>query len=139
MRRIGVLVALGAVACLAFPILAGVADQGGQKMAQPPYVHTVVFYLKKDTPAPKVEALIADCHNILGKIPTVRSLWAGRPAAKATPDLAVKDYQVALAIVFDNYEGLKTYLEHPTHLAFVQTYSPFFDKALIYDFENQAK
>jgi hypothetical protein len=139
MRKIAIIAGLGAVACLAVPMLAGVADQGGQTMAQPPYVHTVVFYLKKDTPGPKVEALIADCHSILAKIPTVRSLWAGRPAAKATPDLAVKDYQVALAITFDNFEGLKTYLDHPTHLAFVQTYSPFFEKALIYDFENQAK
>ena len=39
----------------------GNADNGAQpqKASQPPYVHTVVFYLKKDTPPAKVEAMIA--------------------------------------------------------------------------------
>jgi hypothetical protein len=114
-------------------------DPQAAKSGQPPYVHTVVFYLKKDTPPPKVEAMIADCHSILGKIPTVRGLWAGRPAAKATPDKAITDYQVGLTVLFDNYDGLKTYLDHPTHLKLVETYAPLFDKVLVYDFENQAK
>jgi hypothetical protein len=98
-----------------------------------------VFYLKKDTPPAKVEAMIADCHGMLAKIPTVRGLWAGRPADKASPNLAVKDYHVALVILFDNYDGFTTYADHPTHLKLVETYSPLFDKVLVYDFENQAK
>ena len=109
------------------------------KKGQPPYVHSVVFYLKKDTPPAKIQAMIADCHSILGKIPSVRSLWVGRPADKGTPDLAVKDYQLGLMVLFDDYDGLKGYLDHPTHLKFVETYAPTFEKALVYDFQNQVK
>jgi Stress responsive A/B Barrel Domain len=139
-RSLGKL-ALALTTAIAILQITARADDGAQppKMGQPPYVHSVVFYLKKDTPPAKVEAMIADCHTILGKIPTVRGLWAGRPADKATPDRAIKDYQVGLVVLFDNYDGLKTYLDYPTHLKLVETYSPFFDKVLVYDFENQTK
>ena len=116
-------------------------DASGQagKAAQPPYVHNVIFYLKKDTPPAKLEAMIADCHSVLGKISGVRGVWAGRPAEKATPDFIVKDYQLGLLVLFDNYEGLKTYLDEPTHLKFVETYMPIIEKVQVYDYMNQAK
>jgi len=141
MRKIVVMATLALTAWLAVPLWAGRAEESAQppKTGQPPYVHSVVFYLKKDTPPAKVGAMITDCHDVLGKIPTVRGLWAGRPADRATPDKAVKDYQVGLVVLFDNYDGLRAYLDHPTHLKLVETYSPLFEKVLVYDFENQAK
>jgi len=60
-----------------------------------PYVHVVIFHVKKDAPKDAVEAMIKDCHEMLAKIPTVRHLRVGRPAEKAT-ELAKKDYQLAL-------------------------------------------
>jgi hypothetical protein len=140
MRKIVVTVVLALMAWLAVPVPGGWADQGDPpKSAQPPYVHSVIFYLKKDTPAAKREELIADCHKVLGKIPSVRGIWVGQPAAKGTPDFAVKDFHVGLLVLFDNYEGLKTYLEHPIHLKFVEMYSPHIEKVLVYDFMNKAK
>jgi hypothetical protein len=108
------------------------------KAGQPPFVHSVIFYLKKDTPPAKVEAMISDCHTILAKIPSVKSVWAGRPAVKGT-DITVKDYQVGLLVLFDNDAGLKAYIDHPAHLKFVETYKTAFEKVLVYDFENQTK
>jgi hypothetical protein len=113
-------------------------DAQTPKASQPPFVHSVVFYLKKDTPPAKVEAMISDCHNILGKIPSVKSIWAGKPSAKGSGN-ADKDFQVGLMVLFDNDAGLKTYLDHPMHVKLVQTYSPTFEKVLVYDFENQTK
>jgi hypothetical protein len=116
------------------------ADEGkGDKTpSKAPFVHPVIFYLKKDTPAAKREALIADCHKMLAKIPSVRGLWAGEPAAKSTPE-AVKDFQVGLLVLFDNAEGLKAYLEHPDHLKFVEIYLPLIEKIQVYDFVDKAK
>jgi Stress responsive A/B Barrel Domain len=140
MRNFALTLTLVLMCCLTLPLAASRADdQQPPKMAPAPYVHTVVFYLKKDTPPAKVEAMISDCHTILAKIATVRGLWVGRPAAKGTPEKALTDYSVGLTITFDNFDGLKTYLEHPTHLKLVDTYSPFFEKVLVYDFENQLK
>lgn len=109
------------------------------KDTRPPYVHSVIVYFKKETPPAKVEACIADCHKVLAKIASVKSLWAGRPAEKATKDLAVKDFQVGLTLLFDNYEGLKAYEDDPAHVKFVETYLPVVEKILVYDVLNQAK
>lgn len=102
-----------------------------------PYVHTVIFYLKKDAPAGTTEALVADCHRVLAKIKSVRGVWAGKPADKATPKFAVMDYQVGLLVLFDNADGLQTYLEDPLHEEFVKKHGQHLDKVLVYDFMSQ--
>jgi hypothetical protein len=105
------------------------------------YVHTVIFTLKPDAPKDEVAAMIADCHEMLGKIPSVRQLRAGRPAEKGTPSLAKKDYAVALTIFFDDYDGLMTYDKHELHKKFVEKHIPHVDvsKLLVFDTEDQAK
>lgn len=115
--------------------------QAGQKKAKkaPPYIHTVIFYIKKDAPDDAASQVIRDCHDLLEGIPSVRKLWAGRPAKKATPKVAVTDYQVGLMITFDNAKGLESYLVHPMHLEFVDRHKDSFEKVLVYDFMNQAK
>ena len=104
-----------------------------------PYVHAVVFYVKKDAPDGEDEALIADAHKLLGKIPSVRELRVGRPAEKATPEFAKKDYQVGLMILFDDFDGLSEYLKHPLHLEYVAKHRKHLENILVYDFENQKK
>lgn len=119
----------------------GQAQQKGKqkKAKRGQYVHTVVFYVKKDAPEDTVSNAIRDCHRLLRKIPTVRVLRVGRPAAKATPKVAANDYSFALTIFFDDYEGLTTYLEHKLHLQFVDRYQNAFERVVVYDFVNQPK
>lgn len=107
--------------------------------ARPPYVHTVVFYLKKDAPKDETEQIIADAHTLLAKIPSVKGLWIGRPAEKATPNLAVGDYHVAWVLLFDDYAGLQEYLDHKLHLEFREKHAKHAERVLIYDFINQKK
>jgi hypothetical protein len=85
--------------------------------------------------------MIADCHEMLGKIPSVRELRAGRPAEKGTPRLAKKDFNVALTILFDDYDGLMVYDQHELHKKFVEKHLPHveIEKLLVYDYEDQAK
>jgi hypothetical protein len=85
-----------------------------------PYVHVVIFKLKADAPRGTADALVADADTLLRKIPTVRDIRAGKPAEMATPEYAKKDYQVGLVVLFDDYNGLKTYLDHPLHLQYVE-------------------
>jgi hypothetical protein len=117
------------------------AQTGGQPKgaAKAPYVHAVFFYLKKDAPKGEVEALIADTHKLLGKIPSVRGLWVGRPAEKATPKYALTDFQVGLLVLFDDFAGLKTYLEHPLHDEYLEKHGKHWERVPVYDFVNQTK
>src|SRR5262245_33870132 len=119
-------------------LLAGAAEKkDDSKKVKAPYVHTVVFTLKKDAPGDEQAQMIADCHAMLGKIPAVRELRVGRPAEKGTPRLANKDFSVALTIFFDDYDGLMAYDKHDLHKKFVEKHIQHveLDKLKVYDFE----
>jgi hypothetical protein len=127
------------LAIVATPALAEEKKEADKPAA--PYVHTVIFHLKKDAPKEAAAELIADCHQMLARIPTVRALRAGRPAENASPGVAKKDYAVGLMILFDNYDGLQTYLDHALHVQFVEKHGKNLDmeKLQVYDFSNQKK
>jgi hypothetical protein len=108
--------------------------------AAAPLVHTVIFYLKADAPSGTADEIVADCHEMLAKIPTVRLLKAGRPL-EGSSGTAKKDYAVGLVILFDDAAGLKTYADHPQHRKFVGKYLSKFDasKFALYDFLDAKK
>jgi hypothetical protein len=117
----------------------GEREDQRQGAARPPYVHTVIFYLKEDAPKDQVENMIADAHRLLARIPAVKGLWIGRPAEKSTPMLAVTDYQVAMLLLFDDYAGLQEYLEHKLHLEFREKHARHAERVPVYDFVNQKR
>jgi hypothetical protein len=103
-----------------------------------PFAHVVIFQWKKDAGADAIESLIADSHEMLEKIPTVRGLKVGRPSEKKEANSA-KEFQVGLLVLFDDQEGLKTYADHEEHQKYVKKHGKNFDKVLVYDFINSAK
>lgn len=115
----------------------GTAQKPLINSASAPFAHKVVFYLKKDAPKDAADKLIVASNQLLRKIPTVRGLWVGKPAEKATPKVAVLDYQVGLLVLFENAQGLDTYLNHPLHIEFVEKHTKHVEKVLVYDFVDQ--
>jgi hypothetical protein len=116
-------------------------DREIDKEKQAPYAHVVVFRMKEDAPKDAIEKAIADCHELLAKIPSVRMVRAGRPAAKGTPDVPKMQYDFALLVLLEDADGLESYLKHPLHLKFVEKHGPNFnmEKLQIFDFLDQAK
>jgi hypothetical protein len=112
-----------------------------EKGTAAPVVHVVILQLKKDAPESEADALIADAHEMLQAVPTVRQLRAGKPIAKSSPGLTKSSYQVGLMILFDDPEGLATYEKHPLHLKYVQKHGKYieFQKLGVYDFSDQKK
>jgi hypothetical protein len=111
------------------------------KKGHAPYVHVVVFRMKEDAPKDAVEKAIADCRELLAKVPSVRSVRAGRPAAEGTPDVPKMQYDFALLVLFEDAAGLKAYIDHPLHVKFVQKHGSNFnmEKLQIFDFMDQSK
>jgi stress responsive alpha/beta barrel protein len=129
------------VAVVAFLALAAPSVRAeGKKSGSTPYVHTVIFYLKADAPAGTADEILADCHEMLSKIPTVRLLKAGRTAEDVSPPTK-KDFAVGLLVLFDDVEGFKAYAKHPQHLKFVSKHGKNLDvsKLAIYDFVDAKK
>jgi hypothetical protein len=119
------------------PEVAQQPAQAGKAAASPPFAHSVIFYLKKDAPKDAANKMIADSHTLLAKIPSVKGVWAGRPAKESTPKVGITDYQVGLLVLFDNAAGLKTYLEHELHTEYVNRHEKHIERVLVYDFLNQ--
>ncbi len=136
---LAVLALVGATGWASSSYSARVADAGKPQTSSAPFVHVVIMTLKRSAPEKEVDALIADAHEMLQSIPTVRDLRAGRPDDKATSNLVRKDYSVALMLLFDDHEGLQTYTNHPNHLNYVKKHMQYLDtsKLLVYDFMNQ--
>ncbi len=119
---------------------AGLAQEKkkGKGVSRAPYVHTVIFHLKKDTPADAVDQLIADAHSMLAQIPSVKGVWMGRPAAKATPKFTEK-FDVGLLVILENADGLYEYLDHKLHTDYVEKHGKHFERVQVYDFLSQKK
>lgn len=118
------------------------AENGkSDKKGQAPFAHVVIFRMKQDAPKDATEKAIADCHELLSKIPSVRSVRAGRPAARGTSDVPKMEYDFALLVLVEDADGLQAYLKHPLHLKFVEKHGLHFDreKLQVFDFLDQAK
>jgi hypothetical protein len=98
------------------------------------FVHAVYFWLNPGTPEAARLQLVADCKAYLSKIPTVRHLWAGRPAM--TPrDVVDNSYDVGLLVALDDAAGHDVYQEHPLHKEFIARNKPHWKRVQIYDFK----
>jgi hypothetical protein len=101
--------------------------------------HVVLFTMKEGTPKKAMEEAIADCHKMLAKIKSVRSVKAGKPTKEKAEKVVKTDYDFALVISVDDFKGLKAYLEDPIHKEFVEKHGKNFDitKLRVYDFVDQ--
>ncbi len=98
------------------------------------FVHVVYFWLKEDATEQQRKQLVADCLEILKRIPTVRQIFAGRPAN--TPRAVVNNsYDVGLCVLFDNRAGQDVYQDHPLHHQFIQRNNAAWKRVQVYDFE----
>lgn len=98
------------------------------------FVHYVLFWMKEGTPEAARAQLVADCTAYLGRIPTVRHLWAGRPAM--TPRQVVDNsYDVGLCVVLDDVAGHDVYQEHALHKEFIARNQAHWKRVQVYDFK----
>ena len=98
------------------------------------FVHTVYFWMRDGAGDASRRQLLEDCKSYLGKIPTVRHLWAGAPAM--TPrDVVDNSYGVGLTVVLDDAAGHDVYQEHPLHKEFIARNKPNWKRVQVYDFK----
>jgi hypothetical protein len=104
-------------------------SKGGER-----FYHAVFFTCKPGTPETEIDALIADCYNSLAKVPSVRSLHAGRRDTRMARDVNVKDYTVGLVVIFDDKAGHDLYNESAIHTDFMNNHKAYWSGVKVYDF-----
>ena len=96
------------------------------------FIHTVYFWLKPGTTEDARNQLVHDCREYLGKVPSVKKLWAGVPAM--TPrEVVDNSYAVGLTVILDDTKGHDIYQEHPLHKEFIARNKSHWDRVQIYD------
>jgi hypothetical protein len=99
------------------------------------FIHVVYFWIKPGAPDGARSKLVEDCRKYLGKIPTVRHMWTGRPAM--TPrEVVDNSYDVGLCVVLDDSPGHDVYQEHPLHKEFIARNREHWKRVQVYDFKE---
>jgi hypothetical protein len=99
------------------------------------FVHVVYFWMKPGAAGDARARLVEDCRTYLGKIPTVRHIWSGRPAM--TPrEVVDNSYDVGLCVVLDDSPGHDVYQEHPLHKEFIARNRENWKRVQVYDFSE---
>jgi hypothetical protein len=95
-------------------------------------VHHVFFWLKN--PGSKEDlGKLTEGVNSLKKIESLRMVKIGLPAGTTKRDVIDDSYSLSLLTIFDDVKGHDTYQDHPIHTKFVETYSPLWNKVVVYD------
>ena len=99
------------------------------------FIHVVYFWMNPGTPDAARKQLVEDCRDYLGKIPTVRHLFSGRPAM--TPrDVVDNSYDVGLCVVLDDDAGHDVYQKHELHVQFIERNKAHWKRVQVYDFRH---
>lgn len=94
--------------------------------------HMVYFTLKERTPA-NVEALVAACRKYLSGHPGTVYFGAGTVVPDLDRPVNVRDFDVALQVVFDSREAHDAYQTAPRHLQFIEENKPNWAQVRVFD------
>ncbi len=97
-------------------------------------VHNVFFWLKKELSAEEREAFYQGL-GTLSEIEYVRSFAAGVPAATDRP-VVDNSYDYAIMALLDDMQAHDDYQVAPIHKNFLNNFSTYWEKVLVYDFET---
>ena len=100
--------------------------------------HVILFSPRDDlSPAARrelLDALVAAS----GDIPSIRSFRVGRRVRHGLPgyeQMMLEDYEFAAIVEFDDLEGLKSYLAHPSHVTIGRHFTASASRSLAYDYD----
>jgi hypothetical protein len=99
--------------------------------------HVVLFRLRPDVSVADRRALIDTWAAALRDIPSIRRAHVGQRVriGRSYEDLIKTDFPYAAILEFDDADGVRAYLDHPSHEAISTRFFAAIADTLIYDFE----
>jgi len=126
------LIALCAAPALLFSLALAVAARPAEKFG-PHLAHSVFFALKDRSPEAR-ETFVASCQKYLTDHEGTISFDLGTMAEDVEePGVSVRDFDVALLVVFESKEAEAKYLKAARHLSFVAENKAQFAKVRVFD------
>ncbi len=127
------------ILALAAGVVIGVLAGGGRPTAAAPAAepmigHMVYFTLTDNSPA-KVRELVGACEKYLSKHPGEAYFATGPRAKTPDRDVVVKDWDVALHIVFKTMADYERYATAPRHEQFIAENKANWKQVRVFDSE----
>jgi Stress responsive A/B Barrel Domain len=124
--------AVGVLTCVLASVLAFEASARIGKAPDPKLAHMVFFGLKDHSKEAR-KKLIAACEKYLSGHEGCISFSVGSRAEDVDEPVSVKNFDVAIHVVFSSKEGKLKYLKSPRHDQFVQENGSLFEKVWVFD------
>jgi hypothetical protein len=126
------LLVAGLLPALMLLLAVGTSSPSAEK-SEPRQAHMVFFTLKDHSKEAR-DALVASCEKYLSGIEGVLSFSTGTIAEDVEePKVSVRDFDVALHLVFVNKAAGQAYLVHPMHKKFVEENLASFAGVRVFD------
>ena len=123
---------------LAAVLVAGAVTHSAEKTG--PQLAHMVFFTLKDHSKEARDAFVASCHKLLTNHEGTASFSVGVIAEDVVePVVSVRDFDVALHVVFEDKAARDTYLKHPRHTQFVRENKEHFAQVRVFDSYLSAK
>jgi len=104
--------------------------------AAPPTVfHTVIFWLKADTPASKVAEIMKNTKSF-ESMPMVEKVYVGQPIMSPR-DVVDDSFSIAFTMVFKDEAALQAYNADPHHKKLSSRALPHVARGVIYDYKSE--
>ena len=103
------------------------AQDDGKELAH------MVFFTLKDRSEESRQRFVDSCHGHLADIEGSTYFSVGTIAEDVEEPVSVKDFDVALHVVFRDKATKEAYLVHPQHVRFVEENRPHFAKVRVFD------
>lgn len=87
-----------------------------------PFCHVVLFKFRGSATDAQRAEMLQDARDLLAPIPSVKGVWAGRPAPTTNMTGVDSNYDVGILVTFGDLKGLTLYNDHPRHVDFVNKY-----------------
>lgn len=101
-----------------------------------PLAHMVYFTLRDATPA-RVQGLVASCHRYLADHPGVVYFSVGTVNPDLTRPVNVRDFDVALHVVFESRAAHDRYQADPRHQQFIAENKEDWAQVRVFDADIQ--
>ena len=119
------------LALIAATVTSTLADQPEPSPAKAPYRHVVCFKFKADA----TKEQIADIEKAFGELPKkIDTIKGYEWGTNVSPEGLADGFTHCFLVTFADEDGLKAYIPHEAHQAFVKKLRPILDKVFVIDF-----
>ena len=95
-------------------------------------VHYVLFWLREDLTEEEKDKFV-DFFEELKRIPGIKSLSYGKPAATNPRPVVDNSFSYNLIVIFDSLKDVGVYENHPIHLEAIKNFSHLWTNVVVHD------